>query len=109
MVELFIALVLAIACAGIVELLHEFHWYPDRWLARCFMRRPSAKQARVFFWSSITAISLIIAVSVHFLNGDEGHKSSPAAGSSTDNQIGDIKNNKGIITQGQKGDNTFPK
>ncbi len=100
--ELFIALVAALIWAAIIEMLHAIGWYPDRWLASLITRPPSLAALRTAFWGLVAVGALAAMAAAYYMvpRNDDG---------SAGNTIGNVTGNTGIITQGQKGDNSNPK
>jgi hypothetical protein len=71
----------------------------ERWLTSFFVAAPSRTIQRVSFWSLVAIGSLATTLIGNWLLPTSGHQ----------NAIGNIKDNSGIITQGQTGDNTISK
>jgi hypothetical protein len=101
--DIIIALVAAILWGAGIEVLHAVGWYPDRWIAGRVMTA-SRKAQRTAFWGLVAILALGTLFLVNWIF--------PAEHAAVDvpsvvNKMGDIHNEHGITTQGQKGDNTI--
>jgi hypothetical protein len=92
-------LVAAVLCGALLEILHPLGYYPERWLAGLIMRHPSEKAQKIAFWGLVAISALGTLLLVNWFLPLE----SPPSGGVT------IKDNQGIITKGQTGDNTLSK
>jgi uncharacterized membrane protein YeaQ/YmgE (transglycosylase-associated protein family) len=100
-----VPLVGAIVGEALLRLLRGKGYYPDRWLAELVLsRRP--KHGERITHSILVAGAALAGLLLGFWIQSHSASGVPA---SAGNTIGDIKGNKGIITQGQTGDNTISK
>lgn len=90
-------LLAAAICEAILKVLHVWGYYPDRKLVALVIGRRSPETLqRTSHWTFTalaTAAALIVVVFCTM--------------PTSKNVMGEIRNNSGVITQGQKGDNTF--